>query len=230
MEEEAEYFEAPDEVEVPLDQPARYRFIKYRGLQSFRSSPWDPKENLPVEYASLVEVENYGALQKHVAEEADERNTVGEEWTHELEDGTIVRDGLATIGSFIEVHVMGVSAAWVAQHAAAQPVLLSGLLPYEEKLTVMHSTFQRSSSWSPAPLKSRDLLVAHLGFRRVLIHPLFGDSGIRCDKLKYMKYVPPTGFVTCSFYAPLCFRPCPLLAFKPRQNNAEVGVVNGIET
>lgn len=212
-----------------MDQPARYRFIKYRGLQSFRSSPWDPKENLPVEYASLVEVENYGALQKHVTEEADERNTVGEEWTHELEDGTIVRDGLATIGSFIEVHVMGVSAAWVAQHAAAQPVLLSGLLPYEEKLTVMHSTFQRSSSWSPAPLKSRDLLVAHLGFRRVLIHPLFGDSGIRCDKLKYMKYVPSTGFVTCSFYAPLCFRPCPLLAFKPRQNNAEVGVMGRIK-
>ena len=108
-----------------MDQPARYRFIKYRGLQSFRSSPWDPKENLPVEYASLVEVENYAALQKHVTEEADERNTVGEEWTHELEDGTIVRDGLATIGSFIEVYVMGVSAAWVAQHAAAQPVLLS---------------------------------------------------------------------------------------------------------
>lgn len=219
------YFEAPDEVEVPMDQPARYRFVKYRGLQSFRSSPWDPKENLPLEYASLVDVENYAALQKHVVEQMEERDAVGEAWAHELEDGSIVRDGLAPVGSFIEVHVMGVSSEWVTQHDAAQPVLLSGLLPFEEKLTVMHSTFQRSSSWSPAPLKSRDLLVAHLGFRRVLMHPLFSDAGIRCDKLKYMKYVPPTGFVTCSFYAPLCFRPCPLLAFKPRQSGTEVRAV-----
>ena len=65
-------------MEVSLDQPARYRFIKYRGLQSFRSSPWDPKENLPVEYASLCEVEDYAALLKHVTEEEEERNAVGE--------------------------------------------------------------------------------------------------------------------------------------------------------
>ena len=216
-------------MEVSLDQPARYRFIKYRGLQSFRSSPWDPKENLPVEYASLCEVEDYAALQKHVTEEEEERNAVGEEWTHELEEGAIVRDGLATVGSFIEIHVMGVSSSWIASHNPSLPVVVSGLLPFEEKLTVMHSTFQRSSSWSPAPLKSRDLLVGHIGFRHVLVHPVFSDSGIRCDKLKYMKYVPPTGFVTCSFYAPLSYRPAPVMMFKPRSAPGEVGVEEACE-
>ena len=60
---EAEYFETPDAVEVPLEQPARYRFLKYRGLQSFRLSPWDPKENLPAEYAALTEFADFEASQ-----------------------------------------------------------------------------------------------------------------------------------------------------------------------
>lgn len=55
---EREEMEFPDEVETPLDIPARERFARYRGLQNFRTSPWDPYESLPLEYGRIVQVCN----------------------------------------------------------------------------------------------------------------------------------------------------------------------------
>jgi pre-rRNA-processing protein TSR1 len=46
----------PDEVNTPDDVPARKRFARYRALRSFRSSPWDPQESLPRDYARIFQV------------------------------------------------------------------------------------------------------------------------------------------------------------------------------
>ena len=56
--------EFPDELDTPADISARLRFARYRALQSFRSSPWHPKENLPIDYARIFQFENFGSAQR----------------------------------------------------------------------------------------------------------------------------------------------------------------------
>lgn len=49
----------PDEVNTPADRSARERFARFRALKSFRTSPWDPKESLPKDYARIFQVNHF---------------------------------------------------------------------------------------------------------------------------------------------------------------------------
>ena len=60
----------PDEVDTPMDISARVRFQRYRGLESFRTSPWDPYENLPIDYARIFQFADYKRTVKRVTAEA----------------------------------------------------------------------------------------------------------------------------------------------------------------
>ena len=49
-------------MDTPLDTPARTRFARFRGLKSFRTSPWHKQENLPSEYARIYQVRMHAAV------------------------------------------------------------------------------------------------------------------------------------------------------------------------
>jgi pre-rRNA-processing protein TSR1 len=52
------------QVETPGNMRASVRFAKYRGLKSWRTSTWDPREELPPEYARVFAFENFRRARK----------------------------------------------------------------------------------------------------------------------------------------------------------------------
>jgi pre-rRNA-processing protein TSR1 len=62
----------PDEIDTPKEISARVRFQRYRGMRSFRTSPWDPYENLPRDYARIFQFEDFKRTERSVRRRAEQ--------------------------------------------------------------------------------------------------------------------------------------------------------------
>ena len=60
----------PDEIDTPKDIPAKTRFQRFRGMRSLRTSPWDPYENLPRDYARIFQFEDFKRTERGVRRRA----------------------------------------------------------------------------------------------------------------------------------------------------------------
>ncbi|KAL6859404.1 hypothetical protein ACP4OV_017663 [Aristida adscensionis] len=200
----AEDEEFPDEVETPLDVPAKKRFAKYRGLKSFRTSSWDPKESLPPEYARIFAFDNFTRTQKHVLAKIAE-----------LDRGT---QDCAQMGSYVTLHVRNVPtdvASKLCHPSRRIPVTVSGLLQHESKMSVLHFSIKKHDSYE-APIKSKEPLIFNVGFRQFTARPLFSSDNINCNKHKMERFLHHGRFSVASVYAPICFPPLPLIVLKNR--------------
>jgi len=178
----------PDEVDTPLELPARVRFQKYRGLKSFRTSAWDAKENLPLDYARIWQFENFDRTRRRVLSE----ETTG-----------------AEVGWYVTVFISGVGRHLVTPG----PLVLTALLPHEHRLSVVNMAVRRHQAGpAPAPIPAKSRLVFQLGWRRFASCPLFSQH-TNGNKHKAERWFRDGNIVMTTF-APITFPPASVLVFQ----------------
>ncbi|XP_022772570.1 pre-rRNA-processing protein TSR1 homolog isoform X2 [Durio zibethinus] len=199
----AEDEEFPDEVDTPLDVPARKRFAKHRGVKSFRTSLWDPKESLPPEYARIFAFDNFARTQKHVIAKS-----------LELEQES--RDDCAPAGSYARLYIKEVPldvASKLCVVSRTAPIISCGLLQHESKMSVLHFSIKKHDSYD-APIKAKEEFIFHVGFRQFVARPIFSTDNINSDKHKMERFLHAGRFSIASIYAPISFPPLPLIVLK----------------
>ncbi|EPT04631.1 hypothetical protein FOMPIDRAFT_1034765 [Fomitopsis schrenkii] len=188
----------PDEIDTPLDIPAHTRFQRYRGLRSFRTSPWDPYENLPRDYARIFQFEDYKRTERAVRKRADEDGAG-------IEPGTRVTVFLKDVPSE------------AANPNSAAPLILFGLMQHEHKKTVLNLAVQRNTEYDGS-VRSKDPLVLCVGPRRLRVNPVYsqhtrgGGKGAN-NVHKFERYLRHGVTSVATMYGPVVFgqQPCYLL-------------------
>ncbi|XP_031632589.1 pre-rRNA-processing protein TSR1 homolog [Contarinia nasturtii] len=202
----------PDEIDTPLNIPARTRFQKYRGLESFRTSPWDIKENLPADYARIFQFVNFDRTKRRILKE--------------YKDDV---DG-AEPGYYITIHVSNVPLGqwqkWKAIQDTKPILIIYGLLPHENQMCIMNTVLKRAPD-STIPIKSKERLIIQCGYRRFIVNPIFSQHTSN-DRHKYERFFRPEETVVASFFAPIQFPPSPILCFKENPDTTLRLVANGI--
>uniref|UniRef100_A0A1A8UP90 Pre-rRNA-processing protein TSR1 homolog n=1 Tax=Nothobranchius furzeri TaxID=105023 RepID=A0A1A8UP90_NOTFU len=197
----------PDEVDTPIDSPARIRFQRYRGLKSFRSSPWDPMENLPLDYSRIFQFQSFERTRRRVLAEAAAE-----------EEG-------AMVGWYVTLHIVDVPSSVMESVQSGKPLVLVSLLPHEQKMSVMHVLVHRHPS-NTEPIKSKEELVFHCGYRRFRASPIFSQH-TSADKHKMERFLRPDAPTVVSVYAPITFPPAGVLLFKQRDDGVQDLVATG---
>jgi|MDSW01.2.fsa_nt_gb pre-rRNA-processing protein TSR1 len=222
----------PDEIETPIDIPARLRFARYRGLKSFRSSLWDTNEQLPVDYERIFTFKNFKRATLLASTEARSQASSG------LGIGTFVKliiRGIPSVAArgllageeacvsspeTVKINCSGVvgrggvGPSWSGWCGGAGPFVISTLMQHESKLTVMHYGITKTPSCD-FPLRSKTPLWFHIGFRRERASPIFSSDGIG-DKHKFERFLQHGRPSIASVFGPVVYPPAPVLAFSEK--------------
>lgn len=200
----AEEMEFPDEVETPLDVPARQRFAKYRPLINLRDAQWDPYESLPRDYARAHALPNYEASRKAAIQLQDLHMS-------------------APVGSYVSISLrlsnvkpQAVETAINQIRAANGTMPIYSLLRHENRLSVVHFNVRlvvHENDDENEPLASKEAVIARVGFRSWLGRPLFSQP-LAGQKHKFERYLRPGEHCVASLYGPITFSPVPVFFFR----------------
>ena len=203
-----EDMEFEDEVDTPIETPARERFRKYKGLESLKSGTWDPKENLPKEYKNIFSFDNIKSTYKHAVKAA-----------HEL--------GMKLSGSYVKITIMNFNINDIKHVRADRPLVLSTLLDHERKLCVMNYKITPYYEQSDDVINNlnKQVMECQCGFRRLLIKPIFAmDIYNGSDKVKFQKKLKRDNFYICTVFSQLTYANSPVLLFTRRNEQKQLSL------
>ncbi|KAI8354884.1 hypothetical protein B0O80DRAFT_369145, partial [Mortierella sp. GBAus27b] len=203
--------EFPDEVEAPLDVAAKVRFARYRALESFRTSPWDPYENLPLDYGRIFQFENFRRTKHRVMNQA-------------REDGVLP-------GTHANLYIANVPRSVMDTYSVSRPFIVFGLLQYEHKMGVVNFVVNRNAEYDGI-IKAKDPLVLHCGFRRFVVRPVFSQNtrnGKGTNNVhKSERFLQQGRSTVVTVYAPIQFGTLPVVLTKDSDDvNSPILVATG---
>ncbi|OJT15429.1 Pre-rRNA-processing protein TSR1 -like protein [Trametes pubescens] len=187
----------PDEIDTPIDVAARTRFQRFRGLRSFRTSPWDPYENLPRDYARIFQFEDFKRTERAVKRRAEE-------------------DAGVEVGTRVTIYINDVPKE-AARIVPGRPFVAFSLLQHEHKKTVLNFAVQRNTEYD-GTVRSKDPLILCLGPRRLRVNPIYsqhlrgGGKGAN-NAHKFERYLRHGVTDVATIYGPVVYgkQPCTLL-------------------
>ncbi|KAI8458654.1 hypothetical protein BY996DRAFT_6410749 [Phakopsora pachyrhizi] len=180
--------EFPDEIDTPMGVAASQRFARYRGMKSFRTSEWDPYENLPAEYGKVFHFEGWRAMGRKLEQKANE-----------VESG-------AGPGMKVTLYLEGFLRTEFELLSLSLPLIVFSLFKHEHKYTVMHFTTQRDTEFE-GEIKSKEKLIACVGFRFFEIQPIWSQPSVksRNNVHKFERYLRHGKMNIGTVYMPVTF-------------------------
>lgn len=193
--------EFPDEIELHPNVLARERLARYRGLKSLRTSVWETEEDKahePDEWNRLLQIPKYKQAKRIAIQEA------------------LV--GGVKPGQRVNVHLRSVPLSCRESHDISKPLIAFSLLRHEQKRTLVNFSMNLSSDHL-GPIRSKDQLIVQCGPRRLVINPLFSQTGNTSNNVhKFLRYLHPGQTAMASFIAPVTWGSLPVLFFKESPN------------
>lgn len=215
----------PDEVDTPIDQPARIRFARYRGLRSLRTGEWDPKEQLPEEYASLFQFRNLAATRKRVLNNARKEA----EESAKGEGTSFASPGQKVYIFLLDVPIEIQRSIATTLYTLCRPVVASGMLRHENRRSVVHFGVQRVDEEGATEVKAKAHLELHCGFVRFEGRPMFSEHNANSSKHKMERFLRHGRYTVASFYGPAIFTPAPALLCYPGGSLIATGTALGAD-